>query len=62
MVYKISDQAASQAQHEIKWIENRIESLQTKLLKKPRTIREINDLKRQIADRELILKTYREQV
>jgi hypothetical protein len=61
MAYKISDYAAGQAHHEIRWLENKIEELQPKLQKRPRTIREINDLKRQIVDRQLIIKTYQEQ-
>jgi hypothetical protein len=42
--------------HEIEWCEKRIELLQPKLLRKPRTKREINDLLRQIEDKRKVLR------
>lgn len=46
----------SQIFHEIKWCENKIQSLQLKLLRKPSTQREINDLLRQIEDKRKVLR------
>ncbi len=42
--------------NEIDWCEKRIQELQPKLLKKPSTQREINDLLRQIEDKKKVLK------
>jgi hypothetical protein len=41
--------------HEIDWCERRICALQIELQRKPSKIHEINDLKRQIADKKSVL-------
>lgn len=41
----------NQRKREIKWLKDKILSLREKLERKPKTIREIRDLERQIRDR-----------
>lgn len=45
----------SQVLHEIKWCEDRIELLLLNLQRKPSTIKQINDLRRQIEDKRKVL-------
>ena len=45
--------SAGQAQHEIQWLQNKIETLKPLLAKKPSVARQIKDLERQIREREL---------
>jgi hypothetical protein len=47
--------SASQAQQEIKWLKNKIETLNPLLAKKPSVARQIKDLERQIRERELAI-------
>lgn len=44
---------AAQAEHEIKWLKNKIETLKKDLVKRPSVARQIKDLERQIKEREL---------
>jgi hypothetical protein len=47
--------SAGQAQHEIGWLKNKIETLKPLLAKKPSVARQIKDLERQIRERELAI-------
>ena len=48
-------QVAAQYECEIEWTKRKIEELTPLLSKRPSTIRQINDLKRQIRERELMI-------
>ena len=54
--------SASQAQHEIQWLKNKIETLKPLLAKKPSVARQIKDLERQIRERELAIAYQKEGV
>ena len=54
--------AVSQAQSEIQWLKNKIETLKPLLAKKPSVARQIKDLERQIRERELIIGYQKEGV
>jgi hypothetical protein len=54
--------SASQAQHEIQWLKNKIETLKPLLAKKPSVARQIKDLERQIRERELSISYQKEGV
>ena len=54
--------SASQAQHEIQWLKNKIETLKPLLAKKPSVARQIKDLERQIRERELAIAYQKEDV
>ena len=54
--------SASQAQHEIQWLKNKIETLKPLLAKKPSVARQIKDLERQIRERELAISYQKEGV
>ena len=47
--------SASQAAHEIEWLERKIKTLEPKLAKTPRVAKQIKDLQRQIRERELAI-------
>jgi hypothetical protein len=52
--------SAGQAQHEIQWLKNKIETLKPLLAKKPSVARQIKDLERQIRERELTISYQKE--
>jgi hypothetical protein len=54
--------SAGQAQHEIQWLKNKIETLKPLLAKKPSVARQIKDLERQIRERELAIAYQKEGV
>ncbi|CAB4852717.1 MAG: hypothetical protein F2772_11245 [Actinobacteria bacterium] len=54
--------SASQAQHEIQWLKNKIETLKPLLAKRPSVARQIKDLERQIRERELAIAYQKEGV
>ena len=54
--------SASQAQHEIQWTKNKIETLKPLLAKRPSVARQIKDLERQIRERELAIAYQKEGV
>jgi hypothetical protein len=47
--------SAGQAQHEIEWLKNKVETLKPLLAKKPSVAHQIKDLERQIRERELAI-------